>query len=194
MRSTTSCTKKHRWSAPSSSFTLGGNRYACSGLYGRNRGISLSASFCLCFSSEFSRTHLKPRPFKAKGSSQRWKALRHPKTVFFANSSGALGIAYLKAADVGFCVVGEVANQILEVAQKGVDVGGVPAAVNHCRRETANEAEIPERGGGLTEHGCGHAVVAVEDGEWSVLVHSNQQHGGVHQIVGQRVAQVAKLA
>src|ERR1700730_4046289 len=65
MRSTTSCTKKHRWSAPSSSFTLGGNRYACSGLYGRNRGISLSASFCLCFSSEFSRTHLKPRPFKS---------------------------------------------------------------------------------------------------------------------------------
>src|SRR6202035_2876245 len=66
MRSTTSCTKKHRWSAPSSSFTLGGNRYACSGLYGRNRGISLSASFCLCFSSEFSRTHFKPRPFKAR--------------------------------------------------------------------------------------------------------------------------------
>src|ERR1035441_4641047 len=40
--------KKHRWSSPSSSFTLGGTRYAWSGSYGRNRPIPyLSASSCL---------------------------------------------------------------------------------------------------------------------------------------------------
>src|ERR1700731_1371652 len=90
MRSTTSCTKKHRWSAPSSSFTLGGNRYACSGLYGRNRGISLSASFCLCFSSEFSRTHFKPRRKRPKinpGFSRRGRP-QPANTTFSAASEG----------------------------------------------------------------------------------------------------------
>src|ERR1700693_5660380 len=83
---------------------------------------------------------------------------------------------------------------ILEVSKKRVDVGGVPAAVDHLGRKSANKPEAAQGGFGVPEHGRGHAVVAIENGQRAFAVDSDEEHGGIDQVLLHGKAEGAELA
>lgn len=82
-------------------------------------------------------------------------------------------------------------NEVRQVPRKRVYIGPVPAAVCHRRRQTANEPKGFHRRGRLGEHGRCHAVIAVENRQGAVSVHSDQQYGAAHQTFLDGIADAA---
>ena len=110
-----------------------------------------------------------------------------------APTSG-LFVVVEQAADVYFGVIEHVAHQVFRIAEQGRDVGLIPTALGHGRRESTDDSKAPHHRHITREHGRYNAVIAVQNGQRTVRVNSNKNHGGVHRGLQQFCAQHRELA
>jgi hypothetical protein len=88
--------------------------------------------------------------------------------------------------------MGEMPEQIRRVSAESREIGFVPAAVRHFRRQSAEKAESVH-GIARQQHRCRHTVVAVKNREWLPFIPADKQDRTQFRALGDERTQASDL-
>jgi hypothetical protein len=87
---------------------------------------------------------------------------------------GELYVTFLKTSDIRFRIIEDVPKEVRQVPPESVDVGAIPAAARHRWGQSADKLKALKFSRRLRQHGSGHAMIPIENGQGAPGINSNQ--------------------